>query len=735
MTSKNILMLLSKSSYDALGYYIIELGGEFERMGYTVEYIDGRKAGYEDLLYERTSQNEYLAIVACNAVLTGYDKLVLKNSIFCCLMFDHPVHLYERIEVADERVLIIHCDLKSAEYIARYCPNVGSVGFVPLSGKYVENPVPYKDRKYDIVFTGSNIDSNYIYNNFAKSASESDIIVADELIRIMKGNVSLTMQEALDVFLEKRNLAIQDRDFHQIMGQMRSVETYMRAWIREQVVREIVDAGYRIHIFGGNWENFECRNPENIIRMKGHGDTSLRAVANAKISLNVMPWFRGGFQERIASAMLCGSVALTDTSTYIEENFTDGVDIAIYDAGNTGTIPARIADILDNPDKGERIAKAGYEKAHMYHTWRNRAKEIIDNIEETAAWFCKMNSGDSCAFSDSHLDKPCVSVIVPVYNSESTLKECIGNLVGQTLENIEIIFVDDCSSDDSPVILKRCLESYPDKVRVITLSENRGPGGARNEGIKAAAGQYIGFADSDDIVDITMYEKMYRHAVTNGYDIVDAGYFKEETDENILYTADECTGTLNDKKRSELIFGGGGYLWSRIFRSGLIKDNQNAEYSDGKIFRENCILEDMDFMLYQFASAGSVGSLKEVLYMYRHCKNSISKNTEPEFYRTNASEALRASYERLSRLENFEGVRTAFEAIVYKLYSCMLNQTVKKYCDGKIIPGNNIIWELVRLKNSLTKGNYRDNPYVPRELEDGDIAVMDRIEILYSCES
>ncbi len=731
MESRNILMLLSKSSYDALGYYMLELGSAFKRMGYTVEYIDGRKAGYEDLLYERTSQNEYLAIVACNAVLTGYDKLVLKNSIFCCLMFDHPVHLYERIQMADERVLIIHCDLKSAEYIARYCPNVGSVGFVPLSGRFVCNPVPYRDRKYDIVFTGSNIDSKNIYDNFVKTASESDIIVADNIINIMKENVSLTMQDALWIFLEKRGIAIQDGEFHQIMGQLRAVEAYMRAWIRERVVRAIVDAGYRIHVFGGNWDNFECRHPDNIIMMEGHGDTSLRAVADAKLSLNVMPWFRGGFQERIASAMLCGSVALTDTSTYIEENFSDGVDIAIYDAGNIDSIPVKIADILDNTEKGERIAKAGFEKAHMYHTWYNRAKEIMESIEETAAWLQERNRVDRCVSANPGLDKPCVSVVVPVHNSQSTIRECIGNLVGQTLNNIEIIFVDDCSTDESPEILKRCLESYPDKVKVITLLENRGPGGARNEGIKAAAGQYIGFADSDDIVDVTMYEKLYRHAVTNGYDIVDAGYYKEETDENILYTSDECTGTLDEKKRSELIFGGGGYLWSRIFRSGLIKDNKNAEYSDGKIFRENCILEDMDFMLYQFASAGSIGNLKEVLYMYRHCKNSMSRNTEPEFYRTNSFDALRACYKRLSRLDNFDGVRTAFEAIVFKLYSCMLNQAVKEYCNGKVIPGNNIIKEIVRLKNDLTKGDYRGNPYVPRELEYDDIAVMDKIELLY----
>ena len=201
-----------------------------------------------------------------------------------------------------------------------------------MSGKYIEDVKSYKVRRYDIVFTGSNMDSEKIYSEVLTCTDERKIWLFENVVMIMKKDVSLTIQEALEIVLCGIELTVSDKEFHDLMCNLREVDYYMRAWIREQVVRAIVDAGYKIHIFGNGWDTFECKHPENIIQMQGFGDDSLKVLADAKIALNVMPWFRGGFQERIASAMLCGAISLTDTSTYIEDNFTDGEDILIYDA-------------------------------------------------------------------------------------------------------------------------------------------------------------------------------------------------------------------------------------------------------------------------------------------------------------------------------------------------------------------------------------------------------------------
>lgn len=116
-----------------------------------------------------------------------------------------------------------------------------------------------------------------------------------------------------------------------------------------------------------------------------------------------------------------------------------------------------------------------------------------------------------------------VSVIVPVYNTERYLRRCLDSLVNQTLQEIEIILVDDGSTDNSVQIMKEFEVEYLDKVVVYT-KENGGQATARNIGIQKSIGKYIGFVDSDDYVDTKMFETMYRAAEANQCDMVECHY-------------------------------------------------------------------------------------------------------------------------------------------------------------------------------------------------------------------
>ena len=118
---------------------------------------------------------------------------------------------------------------------------------------------------------------------------------------------------------------------------------------------------------------------------------------------------------------------------------------------------------------------------------------------------------------------PAVSVIVPVYNMEKYLEECIRSLAEQTLPDIELIFVDDGSVDASPRILEAYRTKYPERIRVITRP-NGGQGSARNAGIRAARGEYVGFVDSDDYVDRRMYAAMYTKASSDDLDLVECDF-------------------------------------------------------------------------------------------------------------------------------------------------------------------------------------------------------------------
>ena len=119
--------------------------------------------------------------------------------------------------------------------------------------------------------------------------------------------------------------------------------------------------------------------------------------------------------------------------------------------------------------------------------------------------------------------KPKVSVIVPIYGVEAYIERCAVSLFEQTLDDIEYIFVNDCTPDNSMTILSEVLSRYPqrrEQVRIINQPKNLGAAKAREDGIKAARGEYIIHCDSDDWVDTNMYQLLYEKAKADNSDMV-----------------------------------------------------------------------------------------------------------------------------------------------------------------------------------------------------------------------
>ena len=119
-----------------------------------------------------------------------------------------------------------------------------------------------------------------------------------------------------------------------------------------------------------------------------------------------------------------------------------------------------------------------------------------------------------------------VSVIVPAYNVEGYINDCLESLVNQTLKEIEIIVVNDGSTDRTSEIISKF--SAKDSRMKIINQENQGLSAARNNGMQQATGEYIGFVDSDDYIDLDFYEKLYEAAKTNDADISVASILKHK---------------------------------------------------------------------------------------------------------------------------------------------------------------------------------------------------------------
>lgn len=185
-----------------------------------------------------------------------------------------------------------------------------------------------------------------------------------------------------------------------------------------------------------------------------------------------------------------------------------------------------------------------------------------------------------------------ISIIVPVYNmaAEGKLNYCLDSLVNQSLSDYEIIAVNDASTDNSLDILKDYEAKYPDIFRVVTYSDNRHQGGARNEGMKEARGEWIGFIDSDDWVSPDYYEKMIEVGEKTGADMVGSHYtlahsHSFEIEKVIKSNNPSQTGVLDVEKHKKLIFEPGS-LVMKIYRRTLIESNK-LSFPEGIFYEDN----------------------------------------------------------------------------------------------------------------------------------------------------
>ena len=145
-----------------------------------------------------------------------------------------------------------------------------------------------------------------------------------------------------------------------------------------------------------------------------------------------------------------------------------------------------------------------------------------------------------------------VSIVVPIYNVEKYLEQCIDSIINQTLKDIEIILVDDGSPDNCPQIC----DDYAKKDSRIKVvhKKNGGLSSARNAGIEVATGDYIGFVDSDDYIELDMYEKMYSIAIENNVDFVMSDYYRVSDGGKVIATLDMDEGIYEKNKIKRDIF-------------------------------------------------------------------------------------------------------------------------------------------------------------------------------------
>ena len=222
-----------------------------------------------------------------------------------------------------------------------------------------------------------------------------------------------------------------------------------------------------------------------------------------------------------------------------------------------------------------------------------------------------------------------LSIIVPVYNmaADNKLIHCLDSLICQTIYDYEIIAVDDCSTDNSFEIMKGYEKKYPDRFRAIHSEVNLHQGGAKNIGIRAAKGEWIGFIDADDWIAPDMYEQLINKANETGADIVGCDYclvdsYTFETGDNIVRNSSyDQVGDIGPKQRKSFVLESGS-LVVKIYRLSMILGHD-------LFFPENIFYEDNAMANSYLLSGKHFEYIDKPLYYYfQHDTSTVHTITE-----------------------------------------------------------------------------------------------------------
>ena len=226
------------------------------------------------------------------------------------------------------------------------------------------------------------------------------------------------------------------------------------------------------------------------------------------------------------------------------------------------------------------------------------------------------------------MNKDKISIIIPIYNVEKYITECITSVVNQTYKNLEIICIDDCGNDNSIEILND-FASKDSRIKIIKHAENKGLPQARNTGIDAASGDYIFFLDSDDFIQSDIIEKMYNKICETNSDIIISSikaFAEDKENKNLELKATKSSVLYNLENNykvkmtnlEEAFYKLPCVSWGKLFSIKFIKENQL------RFIEQNAKYEDNGFFLKILANFPSVSFIEDLGVMYRIRGNSIT---------------------------------------------------------------------------------------------------------------
>lgn len=384
-------LILFKNNIETLGYFSEQMAETFRQLGYEVYIFDYEyiQQGLIDLIW--FCEPGKTAMITFNFIGIGKEEdfmmedgelLWNQRKVLCLnILVDHPFYYDKDFENLPDHYKMFCIDKDHVNYVRRFYKLVNSVEFLPLAGTEIDdNYIPFDEREFDIIFTG-NYTPPVTFERYMNRINEDYTAFYQHIVNELLTNTDMSMEQAMEKHMHLEIPDVSEEDLKAGMAAMIFIDLYVRFHFRGLVIKTLVDSGYIVHVFGKGWDLLPCEHPENLIC---HGSINsyecICNMKNAKISLNVMPWFKNGGHDRIFNTMLSKSVCVTDESEFIKEQYSEGNDYIKYSLSRINELPDKIAKILHDSKGSAEIAQNGYYKTKLAHTWKHRAEVIAIDV-------------------------------------------------------------------------------------------------------------------------------------------------------------------------------------------------------------------------------------------------------------------------------------------------------------------------------------------------------------------
>lgn len=380
------------SGVESFNYFTDRIAEELEKRGHDCFILDlgSMSAPGPHSFGEFT---RFLSVKADMAV--AFDGLGIKEDLFIELwdsmntravniLMDHPLRFHPTMQKHPKNYIQFCCDRNHVEYVRKYFDKeVPEAEFMPHAGTDMGEPdlSEYAGRPYDVLFSGTfyepdsylrQIDREFEGNDFLREFYHG---LSDYMIE----NHSVTTERAVLELAGKMGLELKPEQMNTMFACSEPIDWMARMYYRKKAIQFLADAGIDIWLLGRGWENHPCTARANvhIISDRVPFKETLPVMKQAKINLNVMPWFKDGTHDRVFNIFLQGSLALTDASRWLLENFRDKSDIVYYELGNLEELPGIAEYYLKHTDEAVEVIKNGYKIVKDNFTWKNIVDQIL----------------------------------------------------------------------------------------------------------------------------------------------------------------------------------------------------------------------------------------------------------------------------------------------------------------------------------------------------------------------